>query len=229
MLPTFGPDDDLPPATLAERIDDALIRLDEYRSRPGATALAVLAIVVLLTGGWWIGRPRSAGPVEDLIPSVALTPTTLGSGLGDPLIVHVVGEVDSPGVFTLPAGSRVLDAVEAAGGPTSEADLQRVNLAAGLSDGVQVRLPKIGETQTEMPAGISGQGVGEGSGSGVININLASAAQLEALAGVGPATAKAIVAHRDEHGPFTSADGLLDVSGIGPAKLAAMVDQVSVR
>ncbi len=131
-----------------------------------------------------------------------------------------------------PAGARILDAVEAAGGATDEADLQRINLAAGLSDGAQIRLPKIGENTESLPlvvGGDSGGLEGDGPGSGLVNINLASAAEMEALLGVGPALAAAIVEHREKNGPFASAESLLDVRGIGPAKLEAMIEQVAVR
>ena len=232
MLPTFRTDDDAPPATLAERIDDALIRLDEYRRNPRTVAVAVLVALCALGVGWWIARPPPPRPVEDLIPNVSLTPTSFPSQANEPLIVHVVGEVASPGVFTLPAGSRILDAVEAAGGATDQADLQRINLAAGLSDGAQIRLPKIGENAESLPLVVGGAGGGLGGdepASGLVNINLASAAEMEVLVGVGPALAAAIVDHRDKNGPFPSAERLLDVRGIGPAKLETMIEQVAVR
>ncbi len=236
MIPTFGTEDDAPPATLAERIDDALIRLDEYRRHPRTVAAAVLVALCALGAGWWVARPPPARSVEDLIPNVSLTPTSFLAQSTEPLVVHVVGEVASPGVFTLPAGSRILDAVAAAGGATDQADLQRINLAAGLSDGVQIRLPKTGENTESLPLIVGGQSSGATGGVGgvglnsaKVNINLASPAELEVLVGVGPALATAIVAHREKNGPFASAEGLLDVRGIGPAKLEAMVDQMVVR
>jgi competence protein ComEA len=148
------------------------------------------------------------------------------------VVVHVAGAVVSPGVRRLPPGSRVIDAVDAAGGALPGADLPRINLAAPLVDGQQVYVPKPGE---EVPVA-AGAGLPEGSGpgaggsipGGTVDLNTATAEQLDTLPGVGPATAAAIIAHREQHGPFTSVDQLLDVRGIGEAKLEQLRDLVSV-
>ncbi len=227
MLSPFETDDDQPPATLPERVDDVLLRLDEMRNRPGAAAVSVVVVLGLLGLAWWLSRPSQVIPVEQRIPEATLEPEPFESPLDAPLIVHMTGAVSEPGVFSLPPGSRVLDAIDAAGGPTSEADLQRLNLAAALSDGVQIWLPRVGEVlPPDSPPGLNGRVDRE---PGSVNINLASASELERLVGVGPATAAAIVKHRDDNGLFSSPEGLLDVRGIGPAKLAAMIDQVVIR
>ncbi|MGY5764673.1 helix-hairpin-helix domain-containing protein [Brachybacterium sp. DNPG3] len=153
-----------------------------------------------------------------------------GSAGSAEIVVHVSGQVTAPGVVRLPAGSRVDDAVRAAGGATDEADLGALNLARILEDGEQVRVPAPGEelpaptaTPSSTGAGGTSSAAGEGAaadGTGaLIDLNTASAAQLEGLPGVGPAIAQRIVDHREANGPFASVDDLLEVSGIGTAKL----------
>jgi competence protein ComEA len=149
------------------------------------------------------------------------------------VVVHVVGAVAAPGVQRLPTGSRVIDAVEAAGGAAPDADLSRVNLAAVLADGQQVVVLRPGEAPPAAAgAGPSGPGADDGAGGEgdgpLVDINRASAAELEELPGVGPATAEAIIAHREQNGPFASVDDLLDVRGIGEAKLEQLRDRATV-
>ena len=140
------------------------------------------------------------------------------------VVVHVAGAVVRPGVHTLPAGARVVDAVDAAGGLSAAADQTRVNLAALVSDGERVYVPTVGEqapppiaTGADEPRDNPGEaGGGEGA---LIDINTATEADLDELPGVGPATAAAIIEHRQSIGGFTSVDQLLDVRGIGEAKL----------
>jgi competence protein ComEA len=148
------------------------------------------------------------------------------------VVVHVVGAVVAPGVQRLPVGARVVDAVEAAGGSTPDADLGRINLAAALADGQQVYVLRMGEAAPPLPVsggpGGADGGAGAAGAGGLIDVNTASAAQLDELPGVGPTTAEAIVAHRDEHGPFLAVDDLLDVRGIGEAKLEQLRDLVTV-
>lgn len=155
---------------------------------------------------------------------------------GNDLVVHVSGAVQSPGVVHLPPGSRVEDAPRAAGGTTEEADLAAINLARPVADGEQIQVPVPGE---ELPAataaGGDGGGVpaadggeGEAAGGGTIDLNTASAAELEELPGVGPSIAQRILEHREKNGPFTSVDGLLEVSGIGPATLEKIRDRARV-
>lgn len=150
------------------------------------------------------------------------------------LVVHASGAVASPGVYRLPAGARVDDLVRAAGGLTADGDGDRVNLAALLTDGERIWVPRRGEV--EVPAVVAGGSPGAPAASGpggsgatgsaggaagqpLIDLNTATAVELETLPGVGPATASAILAHRDLNGPFRSVDDLIDVRGIGEAKL----------
>jgi len=165
----------------------------------------------------------------------------IGSGAGDGgvsaevVVLHVLGAVADPGIVELPLGSRVVDAIAAAGGPTDAADLAAVNLARVVVDGEQLRLPAVGEVVPGAagPAGSAGGagtvgGASSGVADGRININTADAAGLEQLPGVGPAIAARIIAWRDENGPFRSVDELTAVSGIGERTLDGLRDQATV-
>lgn len=153
------------------------------------------------------------------------------------VVVHVAGAVARPGVQRLALGARVVDAIDAAGGAQPDADLARVNLAAPLEDGQQVYVPRAGEEPPAAPAGggasaAGGDASGEGSAgatpTGPIDLNSAGVDELDALPGVGPAIAQAIVDHREQNGRFGSVDDLLDVRGIGEAKLDQLRDLVVV-
>lgn len=144
------------------------------------------------------------------------------------VVVHVAGAVAAPGVYELAAGSRVGDAVTAAGGPALDGVLDAVNLAAPLTDGQQVYVPRAGETSGSAPPSAGPSAGGAPEQPGPLDLNAATEEELLALPGVGPVLAAAIVRHRDETGPFTSVDGLLDVSGIGPARLESLRDLVRV-
>ncbi len=123
------------------------------------------------------------------------------------IVVHVTGAVMSPGVYELPDGSRVVDAIQAAGGFAEGAADEHLNLAAKLSDGQRIRVPWLSEIK-------------EGEGKVLININTATAAQLQSLPGIGPAIAQRIVEYREKSGPFSRAEDLMKVSGIGPKVFA---------
>jgi competence protein ComEA len=127
------------------------------------------------------------------------------------LVVDVAGAVRRPGLYHLAAGTRIADAVAAAGGATAKADVTLVNLAAPLADGEQVLVPLHGA------AAVGGSAP---SSTAPLDLNTASADQLDALPGVGPATAQKIIDYRQAHGPFRSIDELEAVPGIGPSKLA---------
>ena len=143
------------------------------------------------------------------------------------LVVHVAGAVVAPGVYSVPNGSRVIDAVHAAGGLAADANPDAVNLAALLADAQRVYVPRVGEAAPVVVGGDGGAG-GVGVASGPVNLNTATAAELDTLPGVGPATSAAIIAYRDQHGPFGSVDDLGDVRGIGPTKLEALRGLVTV-
>lgn len=209
--------------SLAERLDEAMLKLDVWRNRPVVVAAGLVALVALVVVGWWMGRPSQTRPVEELIPQVRLETTVPSTRPAEPVVVHVAGAVRSPGVYSLLADARVEDALDAAGGALPGADLDQLNLAAPLPDGVQIRVPLVGEVLPVTPS----LGLADPA-EGPIDINRATESQLDDLPGVGPATAAAIVGWREEHGPFSSTEGLLDVPGIGPAKLAGLVDLVVV-
>lgn len=197
----------------------------------GRVAGVVVTVAATVLGGWWLLRP-AAPPTESMLP-YASSPATAPAGAtttgpaatttnpSQVVVVHVAGLVRAPGVYELAGGARVVDAVEAAGGPTGDADLAALNLAALLADGQRIYVPRFGET----PPPVAGPDGGTPTASGPaapIDVNVASAAELDDLPGIGPATASAIVAHRDQHGPFASVDDLEAVRGIGPAKLDAL-------
>ena len=165
--------------------------------------------------------------VADTVPALAAgsTPPAL-------LVVHVAGAVASPGVYELTPPARVIDAVTVAGGPTADADLDGLNLAAPLADGQRVYVPHAGEVD---PAAVPSGGPASTGGVGRRRAPRSGERrtppprhELETLPGVGPATAAAIVDDRTRNGPFASVDDLERVPGIGPAKLAALREQVTV-
>lgn len=164
-----------------------------------------------------------ADPVED---------AGAGEGEAPALVVHVDGAVVAPGVYELPAASRVNDAVLAAGGLVEGADTGGLNLAAPLADGEKVHVPREGEAQGAAGSGVGtlsdGSGVGAGEGTPVVNINTAGVAELDELPGVGEATARAIVEDRERNGPFSAPEDLMRVSGIGEKKFAKMEGMVCV-
>jgi competence protein ComEA len=162
----------------------------------------------------------AGGLASSMAPAVSSTTTEAPR-----IWVQVAGAVCRPGVYHLAAGTRVFQAVVEAGGFAEDADEQVVALAAQLSDGCRVYVPKVGETPagavlgpTEASGGITG-GAARGAQTGPVLLNTATAEDLDTLPGIGPALAQQIIAYREARGPFISVDQLTDVPGIGPAKL----------
>lgn len=197
---------------------------------PGRLVGGAGVVVATAIGGWWLlHAPPPA--VERSLPATTRTggeatsvpggttpapPATTVAVVGE-VVVHVAGAVTHPGLVRLIPSARVDDAIAAAGGPLPEADLDALNLAAPVTDGSRIYVPESGEV---VAGGVVSGGAAVGSGpAALVDVNLATAAELDALPGIGPSTAQAIVAHRDAHGPFRSIDDLLDVRGIGPSKL----------
>jgi competence protein ComEA len=221
-------------------------RLPDWLSSPGRAAAAVGGAVVVLAVAVLVLQP-AAGPDPHLTlpraeaaagsptpssPSAPGTDRGTGTGPGGSALVtvHVAGAVAAPGVYALPAGARQADALVAAAGPLAEADLDRLNLAAPLSDGERVWVPRRGEAAPPMPAAAPGAGSGPAgrSAPGPVDVNTATIEQLDTLPGIGPATAEAIVNHRQRNGRFRTVTDLLHVPGIGPAKLEALRPLVRV-
>lgn len=160
--------------------------------------LAAAGLILLVAG------PRRGKPIELLPPPTA-----------EPILVHVSGAVESPGLYALPLGSRAQDAIEAAGGASTEADLDGINLARVLVDGQQIRVPVLGEADGEeirFP----------------LNINFATVEELSQLPGIGPVSALAIVNYRESHGAFNAIEEIQKVSGIGPSTFEAIKDLISI-
>ncbi|MGI9612652.1 MAG: helix-hairpin-helix domain-containing protein [Acidimicrobiales bacterium] len=229
------------PTPLSDRLDTMVRGFDHLRDRPIASTLVATALVAIAAFAWWLGRPGPVAPVEARIPQVSNVPAqpegpstaTVASVSSDieeeldELLVHVAGAVHRPGIVTLDAGSRIGDAVAAAGGPTPDADVHRLNLAAPVTDGLQVRVPVEGEPVAA--TGIAPEVASQSDGQPArIDVNSASEAELEALPGIGPSLAAAIAEWRRVNGPFTTVDDLLRVPGIGPAKLDGLVDHVAL-
>ncbi|HUF84928.1 MAG TPA: ComEA family DNA-binding protein, partial [Acidimicrobiia bacterium] len=151
------------------------------------------------------------------------------NGGGD-LTVHVAGAVVQPGVIELADGSRVIDAVEAAGGGLPEADLDRMNLAAQLVDGQRILVQRIGDPAAPADPSASGTPTGDGTDatSELVNLNTATQEQLESLPGIGPVLAEAIITERDRRGGYRSVNELRDVRGIGDKRFADLEALVTV-
>jgi competence protein ComEA len=147
-----------------------------------------------------------------------------------PVVIHVSGAVRSPGVYSLAVGARVQEALEAAGGVTGEADLEPLNLAAFVEDGERVWVPECLQAtpEAQIQTG-SGGAPANPAQTGQVNINTARQDQLESLPGIGPVLAQAILAYRQENGPFEDITEIQEVSGIGPAKFEAIEDLITVE
>lgn len=157
--------------------------------------------------------------------SAGETEETARSETEELFFVHVSGAVSKPGVYELPEGSRLFEAVEAAGGFLEEADCGCVNLAEEIRDGEKYHIPTIEETAAGLP---EEQGGAYGA-SGLLNINRAGVEELMQLNGIGKSKAEAIVAYRSEHGDFEDIEELKNVSGIGEKLFAGIKDDISIR
>jgi competence protein ComEA len=184
-------------------------------SRAQMLVYAAIAIAVLLVAARWLrsdADPERGGVVEAHGAAGAGSFEVEHGGEG--LVVHVAGEVRDPGVYRLPQGSRVTDAIERAGGATSQALPDGLNLAAELADGQQVVLPSRSPT--------AGSPVGSAAAEGPISLGTATVEQLDTIEGIGPVTAEDILEFRDEHGGVGSIEQLDEISGIGPATMEAL-------
>lgn len=194
-------------------------RRARLRTRLGAVVVLVL---VALGCAVLVGALRQGGQTSEVVAPVP-TAAESAAPAGGVVYVHVLGAVERSGLYELAAGSRVVDAVAAAGGFRDDADQAQLNLARPVSDGEQLKVFVVGEAPAEPPPGEGGV-----SSDGLIDLNAADAAALDTLPRIGPALAKRIIAWRDENGPFVSVDDLGQVSGIGEKTLEQLRDLVRV-
>lgn len=180
-------------------------------SRSQLAIYAVIALAVLFVGARWI-RSAGGGPAGSPGISFAADSSRGGENTRD-VVVHVAGDVRRPGVYRLPAGSRVTDAVRRAGGFGGGASQDAINLAARLSDGQQVVVPGRGTTTASSASG---------ERTGPISLGSATAEQLDGIEGIGPVTAQKIIEFRDQHGGLSSIDQLDQVDGIGPSTMQTL-------
>ena len=222
----------LPSAGWRQRATDACAALGidaprlARRAVIGA-ALLTVAVVGLLawrgSGGTAppeLSLPRAGSPAEPTASTSAPTPEIA--------YAHAAGAVTRPGLYRVPPGARVSDLLDAAGGPAADADIDQLNLAAPVADGERVYVPRKGEAPPAATAGNGGAATATATPTGPVNLNTATLEQLDALPGVGPATAQAILDYRAQHGRFRSVEELLEVRGIGDAKLADLRPRVRV-
>lgn len=200
--------------------------------------VAIVAAGVVATA-WWLvaSRPHQseAAPSANVDTSShagqddTADTKKKNTGKDKQLIIDVAGKVKDPGIVELPAGSRVVDAIKEAGGTKSKADTTSLNMARELQDGEQILVGDEGGSGDAPNGDKGGDGGGDKPGSGPkVNVNTADTDELETLPGVGPATAQAIIDHREQNGGFTQIDDLTDVKGIGPATLEDLKDLVTV-
>lgn len=239
-----------PAAAVAGWTRDRLPPTLQGRLQLSAGHLAVVAVVVVAAfglTGWWVSRsggteapiPAVSAPSAGLVrtdrspggpasvPAPAASPAAPASSGAGRIVVDVTGKVRRPGIATLPPGSRVVDALRAAGGARRGVRLGALNLARVLTDGEQIVVgvpapPGLAASAASAPT------TGAAGSTPMVNINTASQAELEELPDVGPVTAQAIVQFRAENGAFTSVDQLLEVSGIGDATLAKVAPFVTL-
>jgi competence protein ComEA len=206
------------------------VRLEPGRRGVWALAAAGLLAALVLVAWTWLDRPDvvpAPAPTTGAaaVPSTAAPSPSVGeaAATSQTVVVSVVGLVVRPGLVTLPTGSRVADAIAAAGGLQPGTDQASVNLAAVVSDGQQIAVGVPGAAVDAGGAPAAGSGP-----AGPVDLNTATAAQLDALPGIGPVLAQRIVDYRTQHGRFASVDQLDDVPGIGPALYARLSGSVSV-
>ena len=229
-------DAELPPA------DDEPVAPRRRIEVPHLRALGAVAVAASVLLVWWLlaGRPQTSGPVAPLAfapsASASASPGAAGAA-GAPaapttLIIDVVGKVRRPGIVTVPKGSRVYEAIDAAGGVKGRVDTTSLNMARELADGEQIL---VGLDPVEVAGAPAAPGSPASSTAGgaaptgaKVDLNTATLEQLDTLPGVGPVTAQAILGWRETNGRFGSVDDLLDVKGIGEATLAELRDLVVV-
>ncbi|MFI0423898.1 helix-hairpin-helix domain-containing protein [Spongiactinospora sp. 9N601] len=230
-----------PPRPLRETLrstiaaNEVALKLDS----PKARLLLLLGVVAALAGGLHLWRSQPVAEPLPPPPTGAVRPVALPSSpvsrspAAAEVTVHVAGKVRKPGVFTLPEGSRVEDAVAAAGGPKRGVSTDSINLARRLVDGEQIAVggPPVAQAHAQVPASASdapGSPGAPGPPGALIDLNTATVEQLDVLPGVGEVLARRIVDYRTTNGGFRTVDQLQEVSGIGDSKFADIKDKVRV-
>jgi competence protein ComEA len=181
--------------------------------------LLFLIVALALIGAVGYGLAHRPPPLTLAVLPPPPTPLPTATPSPAPLHCHVVGPVNAPGVYTLPPGATVQDAIRAAGGPSADADLERLNLAVVVQGQQQIVVPR-----RQVAPGAPG-----GTGSGLLDINAADSETLQTLPGIGPVLAGRIIEYRDEHGPFATVDDLINVKGIGQATLEKLRPLIAVN
>ena len=220
-----------------------LRRLRQWVAFIGPQRIVAGCCTAVLLGGiaWFVLKPSTV-PIDAYVPRVTTVSATSTPMSPSIITVHVAGAVNSPGVYRLPSSARVVDAVASAGGALRSADLESINLAQTITDTEQIYIPikKVSRPRvttaprlrpqrtTPTTAPTTNGGSAGTQPTRLINLNTATASELDSLTGVGPSTAKAIITYRTKKGSFSKVEDLLNVPGIGPAKLAALRDQVTV-
>ena len=202
----------------------------------GAGALCLLAAVLGVAGALFWGSAdgvtvQRAAPASEEAAAASDAASEAQGASESPvrtIVVHVDGAVAAPGVYAVAEGARVNDAVAAAGGLRESADTSTVNLASVVSDGAKVHIPTTEELQAPVTSSGDAASAGGAAANGLVNINTATSAELQTLSGVGEATAAAIIEDRESNGPFSSAEDLMRVSGIGEKKFAKIKDRICV-
>jgi competence protein ComEA len=196
----------------------------------GHILVLLLSLLAIAVSHIWIPYGLRSPPASLTIATPQPTATPVPTATPGPLRVYVSGAVARPDVYELPRGGIVKDAVEAAGGFAADADRERINLAQSLYDGQQVYLPHLGEAKPPVasPAGSPAAATPAVAAGGKVNINTATAQELEALPGIGPALAGRIVEYRTAHGPFRGIEEIKNVSGIGEKVFEEIKDLIEV-
>jgi competence protein ComEA len=194
-------------------------------SRSQLLVYGAVAVTLLLVGARWIRSTDQPGSTAGVGLSSAPGSTGVTDGSfgveaagGEDVVVYVAGAVSKPDVYRLPAGSRVDDAVQRAGGPTARAEIEGLNLAARLTDGQQIIMP----SRAAGPAGIVAGPGGAGAMDAPISLGTATVEELDTIEGIGPVTAQSIIEFREQHGGTSSVDQLDQIDGIGPATMDSL-------
>jgi competence protein ComEA len=220
-----------------------LRRLRQWVAFIGPQRIVAGCFTAVALGGiaWFVLKP-SPVPIDTYVPRVTTVSATSFPVQPAIITVHVAGAVNSPGVYRLSSSARVVDAITVAGGALRSADLESINLAQTITDTEQVYIPtkRVSRPRvttaprlrpdrtTPTSTSVMSDGSAGPQPTRLINLNTATASELDSLTGIGPSTAKAIIAYRTKKGSFSKVEDLLSVPGIGPAKLAALRDQVTV-